>query len=63
MEITEDEFMDVINNDSMFQGKYLAWMWETRNENRLLKYYRQLSRQGKEITVERVKNLAELSVF
>lgn len=61
--LTEDEFMDVINNDSMFQGKYLAWMWETRNENRLLKYYRQLNRQGKEITLERVKNLAELRVF
>lgn len=60
MEISEDVFMDVIKNDKLFEGKDLVWMWEERNEKRLLKFYRQMSKQRKEIALTQVQVLAEL---
>jgi transcriptional regulator with XRE-family HTH domain len=60
MEISEDVFMDVIKHDKLFQGKDLVWMWEERNEKRLLKFYRQMNKQRKEIALTQVQVLAEL---
>ena len=63
MEISEDVFMDVIKHDKLFHGKDLAWMWEERNEKRLLKYFRQMSKQGKEIALTQAQVLAGLREF
>jgi RNA polymerase sigma factor (sigma-70 family) len=63
MDITEGVFMDVIKHDSLFQGLDIAWMWEDRNEERLLKYYHQLNRQGKEIALAQLQVLAESRKF
>ena len=63
MDITEGVFMDVIKHDNLFQGLDIAWMWEDRNEERLLKYYHQMNRQGKEIALAQVQVLAESRKF
>lgn len=63
MDITENVFMDVIKHDTLFQGMDIAWMWEDRNEERLLKYYHQMNRQGKEIALAQVQVLAESGKF
>lgn len=63
MEITEDVFMDVIKHDSLFRGLDIAWMWEDRNEERLLDYYRQMNKHGKEIALAQVQVLAESRKF
>ena len=63
MEITEDVFMDVIKHDSLFHGLDISWMWEDRNEERLLKYYHQLNRQGKENALAQLQVLAESRKF
>ncbi len=63
MEISEDVFMDVIKHDKLFHGKDLAWMWEERNEKRLLKYFRQMNKQGKEIALTQAEVLAGLRDF
>ena len=63
MEISEDVFMDVIKHDKLFQGKNLVWMWEKRNEKRLLKYFRQMNKAGKEIALTQAQILAGLMGF
>lgn len=63
MEISENDFMDVIKNDEMFQGMNLSWMWEERNEIRLLNYYHQMNKLGKEIALAQVQVLAESRKF
>ena len=63
MEITENVFMDVIKHDSLFRGLDIAWMWEDRNEERLLKYYHQMNKQGKELALAQVQVLAESRNF
>ncbi len=63
MEISEDVFMDVIKHDKLFHGKNLVWMWEERNEKRLLKYFRQMNKQGKKIALTHAQILAGLMGF
>jgi hypothetical protein len=63
MEITEDVFMDVIKHDSLFRGLDITWMWEDRNEERLLKYYHKMNKQGKELALAHVQVLAESRNF
>ena len=63
LEISEDEFMDVIKHDEKFRNMKLTWMWDQRNENRLLKYYHQMNRKGREIALAQMKALAELKKF
>lgn len=63
MEISEDVFMDVIKHDKLFHGKDLAWMWEERNEKRLLKYFRQMDKLGKETALTQAEVLAGLRNF
>jgi transcriptional regulator with XRE-family HTH domain len=63
MEITEDVFMDVIKHDSLFRGLDITWMWEDRNEERLLKYYHKMNKQGKELALAQVQVLAESRNF
>jgi DNA-directed RNA polymerase specialized sigma subunit len=60
LEISEDAFMEVITHDEKFRNKNLTWIWEQRNEDRLLKYYHQMNRERREFALEQMKALAEL---
>ena len=60
LEISEDTFMEVITHDEKFRNKNLTWIWEQRNEDRLLKYYHQMNRERREFALEQMKALAEL---
>lgn len=66
IEISEETFMDVVTHDLRFRDLDITMLWEIRNERRLLKVFRQMNSQGKEIALAHLKALAqvkELSEF
>ena len=61
LDISGDTVMDVMTYDEKFRNMNLAWIWDQWNEDRLLKYYHQMNRAGKEIALEQIKTLAKLN--
>ena len=59
LEITKDELMEVMTHDEKLKNINFTWIWEKRNEDRLLKYYHQMNGKGREIALEQIRTLAE----
>ncbi len=63
LDISEKVFLDVIKNDVMFHGLLITWMWDERLVQHLMKYYKGMNRQGRELALAQVKLLAESNKF
>ena len=63
MEISEEDFMDVITYDKLFVGKHLSWMWEVLCERKLLNCYRKMNKHGKILALAQIETLSESKAF